>query len=520
MFLTHNVFILDFLCSISIKSKENYYVMKRMKHLYIRTARGALQESLRTAILSVTIVLLVVFLFGQGASKSSTTPAHRKSKDKELKEFAEIVAEVYAKIKDRYVTEVDNEKIVQGAIDGMMNALDGHSQFLDSDTLMQLEKDTGGEFSGIGIHISIRDNILTVVSAIPGTPAAKAGLQPWDRIIEIDGKSTENITLLEAVKKLTGPPGTEVKVTIYREGETDTRHVTITRSVIKVQSVYYQVIDDNIGYIRLSRFSEETSENLRKGLEDLKANDVKALILDLRFNTGGLLTEAVYVSELFVPKGKLIVSTKGRLPNQNREYIAKEDPILQVPAIVLVNNGSASASEIVAGALKDHELGVILAPKGQRTFGKGSVQTIEELDNHLGEDENHNPLLCAIRLTTAHYYTPSGVNIEGEGIKPDIVVAVSREQQIDLLQHGLLGEPRLIKDDEETKNEEGTTDEQKDPFYMENLKKAEENKKSKEFIDVQLQFAVDILKSINVLNAGLQKGEEPVQLKTTAMQNL
>lgn len=453
--------------------------------------KGIVYESLKSLALGILVVLLVLLLWGTLASRSKSTTT--EDEEQEFKEFAEVVAEVYTKIKEKYVNEVDTRQLIKGAVEGMMMSLDGHSQFLDSDMLSQLEKDTGGEFSGIGIHIAIRDGILTVVAPMPGTPAAKAGLQPWDRIIEIEGKSTEGITLMEAVKKLTGPSGTKVSITVYREGEPEPLHFTLTRAVIKIPSVYYKKLEGDIGYIRLARFSENTSDDMYRALEDLKAQGIKALILDLRFNTGGLLTEAVKVADLLIPKGKLIVSTQGRLPSQNREYFAKEEPVISVPMVVLVNKGSASASEIVAGALKDHHLAIILAPKGQRTFGKGSVQTIEELEHPLGLDEHGNPLPCAIRLTTAHYYTPAGTNIEGKGIEPDVVVEVSKEQQIQLVKYGLLGEPRLIKPDEEEKDEESET-----PFYTKALKKDEE--KEKEFVDVQLQFAVDLLKSLNILS--------------------
>ncbi len=460
----------------------------------LKHTKGAMRDSLRTFFLSLFIILTFIVVLGQVASKN--TEKATDTQDQEFREFAEVVAEVYVKIKEKYVTELDNETLIKGAVEGMMGALDGNSQFLDTDLISQLEKDTGGEFSGIGIHISLQDGLLTVVAPIPGTPAAEEGLQPWDRIIEIDGKSTKDITLLEAVKKLTGPAGTHVSVTIYREGEEDPLYFTITRAVIKVQSVYHKVVDSTIGYIRLSRFSENTAESMRKALEDLKAHEIESLILDLRFNTGGLLTEAEKVADLLVPKGELIVYTEGRMPSQNRKYFAREEAVLSVPTVVLVNKGSASASEIVAGALKDHHLAVILAPKGQRTFGKGSVQTIEELDHPLGVDENGNPLPCAIRLTTAHYYTPAGVNIEGKGIKPDVVVDLPEKHEIELLKHGLLGEPRLIPEDDETTTQ---SENQEEKFYIEKLKQ-DEKEKEEEFVDIQLQFAVDLLRSLMVLS--------------------
>ncbi|GAB4318333.1 MAG: hypothetical protein Kow0059_11760 [Candidatus Sumerlaeia bacterium] len=383
-------------------------------------------------------LLLALAVSGQLLIKAET-----RSKDDELLlRFYDVFTEAYYKVTRTYVDDVDPQVLLNGALKGMIQTLDEHSQYLNPDALVELEKDTGGEFSGIGIHISIRNGLLTVVAPIPGSPSAKLGLQPWDRIIEIDGESTEGITITEAVKKLTGPPGTKVHVKIFRSGEPEPLEYDITRANIKIRSVYHQIFDDDgIGYVRLARFSENTTTDLKKALLEFKEKNVKGIILDLRFNSGGLLNSAVEVADLFVPKGLLIVSTRGRLSSQNAEYRAEQDPIVDVPLIVLINEASASASEIVAGAIKDHKLGVLVGPKGKRTFGKGSVQSIETLEHILQFDQNGNPQPAALRLTTAKYYTPSGQSIHKKGIAPDVEIDTPKDFNGKLMMHGMLGDP-------------------------------------------------------------------------------
>lgn len=471
----------------------------------------------------------------EAKEKKKDVSAKKMDKNEEFYRFVDVFNEVYQEIQNKYVEDVPPEDLFQAAINGMFMTLDTHSQFLDPDSLSQLEKDTEGEFSGIGIHITIDKGVLTVVAPIPGSPSAKLGIQPWDRIVEIEGESTKDITLTEAVKKLTGPPGTKVTITIYRENETEPLYYTITRETIQVQSVYSMIIDKEIGYARLAKFSENAGRDLRKVLIGFKGKGIKGLILDLRYNSGGLLKEAVDVSELFVPKGEMIVSTKGRIPNQNSEYRSKRQPLLKVPMIVLVNQASASASEIVAGALKDLNIAVIVAPKGQKTYGKGSVQTIEDLQSYFGNDDKGNPKKCAIRLTTAKYYTPSGVSIHGIGISPDIEIPVTLEQEKELAKHGLLGEPAmdedLAKKDADKKSEDKSGDEEKsiktddsepsktldmnEPenneqksirkvkdknfFYLDRLGKKKDDKD--EFHDVLLDEGVKILKAVIIIDS-------------------
>ncbi|MCX7624803.1 MAG: S41 family peptidase [Candidatus Sumerlaeaceae bacterium] len=395
------------------------------------------------ALFYLTIALVVTSLTLMG----SFARAVKKADDDQFWEFTAMFSEIYNEIQNKYVEEVDSKKLFEGALQGMFLTLDPHSQYMDPDNYSQLEKDTEGAFSGVGLHITIRDGVLTVIAPIPGSPAAKAGVRPWDRIVEIDGKKTEGITIIDAVKKLTGPAGTTVTIKVYREGEPDFLTFTLVRKNIKIESVYYKMLDDKVGYVRLAKFSDATSRDLRKAIEFFKEKNAKGMILDLRFNAGGLLKEAIDVSDLFLPKGKVIVSTKGRMKNQNQEFRSENDPITDLPMIVLVNKASASASEIVAGALKDHRRAMVVGVKGARTYGKGSVQTIEEISHSFEKDENGNYRPAAIRLTTAKYYTPSGVSIDKIGITPDIAVELPKGHEADLLRHGMFGDPPM--DEEE-----------------------------------------------------------------------
>jgi len=461
----------------------------------------------RIAAVGLLLVFCSLFLLGQTVDQAKETKKKIDISD-EFYQLAPVLCEVYTDIREKYVEPVDPKVLIEGAIQGMFLKLDPHSQWMPAEDYQQLEKETEGEFSGIGIHIILDKNrILTVVSPIPGSPAAKAGILPWDRIIEIEGKSTENITLMEAVKKLTGPPGTKVNITVYREGVSEPLHFTLERTKIKIQSVYStEFKEDKIGYVRLAKFSKETADDLRKVLEKFNRDGMEGILLDLRFNTGGLFQQALAVSDLFLDKGKAIVSVRQR-GGKEKTYYAENAPIVDQPLIVLVNRGSASASEIVTGAIKDNRRGYIIAPKGERTFGKGSVQTIEELVHTLERDENGNPRRSAIRLTTAKFYTPNGTRIEGikgdpkhpGGIAPDLEVPVPKDEERQLFGH-LLGEvnieepqPKPEKKTEEkpdtTKPEdEKTTKGATSKFY----KKPE--KKKKEFVDTQLEEAKKYLR--------------------------
>ncbi|MFC1825739.1 S41 family peptidase [Thermodesulfobacteriota bacterium] len=319
----------------------------------------------------------------------------------------ETFAEVLHQIEQNYVEPQDPQKLIYGAIKGMVQSLDPHSSFMTREEHKELLIETKGSFSGVGIEITLKDSVLTVVSPIEGTPADKAGIMAGDKIIQVDDKPTDGMTIMDAVKVIRGPKGSNVKLTIRREGEAEPIEFTVRRDVIPLRSVRKLMLTPEIGYIRISNFQSKTEQDLSKALDGLgKESKLKGLILDLRNNPGGLLSQAIKVSDLFLDSG-MIVSTKGRNSSQNMEVFAKKNgKELHHPIIVLVNGGSASAAEIVAGALKDNKKALIL---GTRTFGKGSVQTILPLTDGSG-----------LRLTTARYYTPSGQSIQLSGIVPDI----------------------------------------------------------------------------------------------------
>ena len=319
--------------------------------------------------------------------------------------------EVYRYIANSYVEEMEPEKIIHAGIEGMLEELDPYTQFLSTKAKVdQLKIDTTGEFGGLGIHITIFHNAPTVISPIAGTPAYHVGLQAGDRIVKIEGDPTEGMSLEEVVSILRGKPGTSVTITVEREGEKELMDFTIVRDIIKVESVTLaEKITDTIGYVFLARFrhgeANSATHELAEAIQSLKDEGIQAFILDLRSNPGGLLSEARSVADVFLDRGQLIVSTKGRVPNQNRQYFAEKEPLLErsIPMVVLVGPESASASEIVAGAIQDHDRGLIV---GQITFGKGSVQTLHPI----GRDKE-------LKLTTALYYTPSGRSIHKWGRK-------------------------------------------------------------------------------------------------------
>ena len=330
---------------------------------------------------------------------------------KETYENIEVFTNVLALVQKNYVDPVTTKQLIDGAITGMLNALDPHSAYLTPDLYKELQVDTRGSFGGLGIEITVRNNVLTVVSPIEDTPAYRAGIKPGDQIIKIEDEFTKDMPLAEAVKKMRGPKGSKIHLTLRREGRSNLLDLTLAREVIKIQSVKSHMLEKGYGYIRLTQFQERTDDDLHRALENLDKENggpIAGLVLDLRNNPGGLLTQAVKVSDEFIDSG-LVVYTDGRLESQKQKYFAhKAGGHSDFPMIVLVNGGSASASEIVAGALQDHKRALVL---GTQTFGKGSVQTILPLEEN-----------AAIRLTTARYYTPNGRSIQATGITPDIVV--------------------------------------------------------------------------------------------------
>jgi carboxyl-terminal processing protease len=357
-------------------------------------------------VISSLLVVLTLSLGGSVASKSADSSATYE----QLKLFTEVLSIV----QNQYVDEVPPKDLIYNAIKGTLRGLDPHSSFLDPDSYKEMQVETSGSFGGLGIEITLRDDVLTVVSPIEGTPAYRAGLLTGDRIVKIDGLVTKDMQLPDAVKRMRGKPGTKVTVTVVREGWTEPKDFDITREQIRVQSVRSADLGGGIAYVKLRQFQEQSPGDMAAALEKASKTGMKALVLDLRGNPGGLLTAAVEVTEEFIDDGKLVVYTEGRVRNQNMRFSAhakKSYPNL--PMVVLVNQGSASASEIVAGALQDWGRAIVV---GTQTFGKGSVQTIIPLSDGSG-----------LRLTTAKYFTPKGRSIHGKGITPDIVVEIPKE---------------------------------------------------------------------------------------------
>ncbi len=336
----------------------------------------------------------------------------RESGKSNLFEELKVFTDVLAVVKRDYVSDIENKKIVEGAIKGLLATLDPHSGYLDPDFYQDLQVQTKGEFGGLGIEITIKDGLLLVVAPMEGSPAEKAGVKPGDIIVKIDGKYTKEFSLVDAVKRLRGPKGSPIQISLSRKGAPDLIDVTIVRDTIAVRSVKARYLGDGFGYVRISQFMEQTADDLKTALKNLSRDstlpELRGLILDLRNNPGGLLAQAVKVGDMFLKEG-VIVYTDGRVDAQKQKFFAHArgtEP--EYPIVVLVNAGSASASEIVAGALKDHGRALIV---GQQTFGKGSVQTITPLENG-----------GALTLTTALYYTKSGNSIQARGVKPDIEV--------------------------------------------------------------------------------------------------
>ena len=347
----------------------------------------------------MAVALILGVMLGKGWERTG----HATETYEELKTFSEVLTQV----QKNYVEETKVKDLVQGAIRGMLSTLDPHSAYMTPDMYKEMQVETKGEFGGVGIQIGVKENRLAVIAPIEGTPAYRAGIKSGDFITKVNDETTKDLTLMDAVQKMRGPKGSKVNLTIQRDGTPDPLQFTLVRDTIKIESVKSKVLD-NIGYVRLTQFQESTGRDLSKVLKQFKEQKLQSTILDLRNNPGGLLTAAVEVSEQFLPGGKLVVYTKGR-ESKKDEWMSKgKDQMDDSPMIVLVNEGSASASEIVAGALQDYGRAVIV---GTTSFGKGSVQTILPLGDGSG-----------LRLTTAKYYTPKGRSIQSTGITPDIVV--------------------------------------------------------------------------------------------------
>ena len=406
----------------------------------------------------------------------SLTTAQSGDKEETYRQLS-LFGDVFERVRSDYVEEVTDQDLIEAAINGMLTSLDPHSGYLPDDNFKKMQVQTTGRFGGLGIEVTMENGFVKVVSPIDDTPAAKAGLQPEDLIVTVDDISLVGLTLAEAVEKLRGPVGSEIRIMVQR-AQDEPFEVTIIRDEIKIKSVRSRLYD-TIGYVRITTFSEQTTPGLMNAIDDLHTEtngNLSGIVLDLRNNPGGLLNEAIKVSDAFLEKGE-IVSTRGRNDNDIQHAYARPGDITRgLPIVILINSGSASASEIVAGALKDHRRAILM---GTRSFGKGSVQTIVPLPGH-----------GAMRLTTARYFTPSGVSIQSRGIEPDIEVVLAR---IEKVEDGPVREEDL----------RGALDHGKTDSKAEKAGEAEEDPAD---IDYQLARALDLLRGLSVFGQLANEG--------------
>lgn len=435
-----------------------------------------------------SIFLLLPVLFILSATHASAAEVRQQERQQTYQKL-ELFSNILSILQDNYVEEIDTDAVIEGAINGLLLSLDPHSSYLPPQSFEELQNETQGSFTGIGIEITIRDGKLTVVSPIEGTPAFEAGLQANDIIVKIEDQWTKDMSPMEAIKNLRGPKGSEVTLSIFREEWENLKEITLVRDVIPVRSVYSLYLDEGIAYTKITNFQSRTTKDYLKAIKKLeKSGKMDAIILDLRNNPGGLLNEAVSIADIFIDSG-LLVYTKGRNEEQNMVFTAKESGTHNTkPLIVLVNEGSASASEIVAGAIQDHARGLIL---GTKTFGKGSVQTIVPLQNGAG-----------LRMTTARYYTPSGRSIQVKGINPDITVdyvpftesdensgeEYNSTREVDLKNHFRNPQTPKLKKTPKTETQKQAPKASKEEELALRLKR-----------DNQVQIALNIIKGISLL---------------------
>ncbi|MEC7745054.1 MAG: S41 family peptidase [Pseudomonadota bacterium] len=409
------------------------------------------------------------------------------SKNKETYEYLDLFGQIFDRVRSQYVDNVTDEELIEKAIDGMLTGLDPHSGYMDEEVWEEMQMDTQGKFGGLGIEITMEEGFVKVISPIEDTPAYKAGVLAGDFIIQIDDAPVFGLTLSEAVELMRGEKGDPITITISREG-VEPFEVNIIRDIIKIQSVKYEIFD-NVGYLRITSFTEQTESGLIKYIKKIKEeldNKQIGFVLDLRSNPGGLLKQSVKVSDIFLEQGE-IVSTRGRNKEDILRYRAKKgDRINGQPLIVLINGGSASASEIVAGALQDHKRAIIV---GTKSFGKGSVQTIIPF-----KKSGNNKSTTGIRLTTARYYTPSGESIQGKGIMPDIIIEQGTFESKEFKRYSEADlKDSLDNEDNENKNDENSdTDE-------------ETEEKNRLDTDYQLARAVDLIQGIGIYQETLSE---------------
>ena len=431
------------------------------------------------------LILLFGIFVGVSASLTGNVLANKTAETNglaldQLRNFSDI----FSRIKSDYVEDVDDKTLLEHAIRGMLSGLDPHSSYLDADEYKELRIGTTGQFGGLGIQVSMDGGFVKVIAPIDDTPAFEAGIEAGDLIIRLDQTSVKGLSLNDAVKIMRGTPGTDIELTIIREGESKPLNIKVTRDIIKVKSVKSRMLDPGYGYVRISNFQSRTGPHLLAAINKLKKEhegELNGLVIDLRNNPGGVLNAAAEVSDMFLNKGKLVY-TEGRLENSHFEFNAKPGDVLDgAPVVVLINGGSASASEIVAGALQDHSRAVVM---GTKSFGKGSVQTIQELRSG-----------GAVKITTARYFTPSGRSIQGEGITPDIILekvkitqsdddgTIKRIKEADL--KGTLSNP--------DKSEEAST-------KPDSEESAEDKNKNLVYEDYALHEALSLLKGLTILS--------------------
>lgn len=429
---------------------------------------------------AVIVAFLSIFII----SSQRHSSAEAKGSDYES---IELFTDVMAIIKKSYVEDVDTKKLVYGAINGMLSSLDPHSSFMPPDTYKEMKIDTKGAFGGLGIEISIKEGVLTVISPIEDTPAFKAGIKSGDMILKIDDKFTKDLNINDAVKRMRGQKGSKVILTIMREGFDKPKEFPIVRDIIQVKSVRFHLTDGGYGYVRIAQFQEKTDEDLSKALKAMKEeykSELKGLVLDMRNDPGGLLDQAVKVAEHFVPEGQMIVYTEGREKDSKMQFTAKKGgKEAGYPIVVIINGGSASASEIVAGALQDHKRAIIL---GTQSFGKGSVQTIIPLSDDSG-----------LRLTTARYYTPKGRSIQAKGITPDIVVEAVELPKATGKKDAMHLREKDLENHFETDGKSGAEDVKKDETKSE--KKDEKTEKIPQKLEENLKTDYQVLRALDLL---------------------
>jgi carboxyl-terminal processing protease len=434
-------------------------------------------------------LLLVGILLGLSLAIGHSVYALKDNQTESLDipfESLQAFTDVFSRVKSDYVEGVDDKKLIEDAIRGMLSGLDPHSAFMNTAEFNELKVGTTGQFGGLGIEVSMENGFVKVISPIDDTPASRAGLKPSDLIIQLDEAPVKGMTLNDAVKIMRGEPNTDILLTIVREGESAPLEFTITREIIRVKSVKSRILEDGYGYVRIASFQSRTTTDLLKSITELqKKAPLKGLVLDLRNNPGGVLSGAVGVSNAFINDG-LVVYTEGRIDNSSHRYTATPgDSLNGAPLIILINGGSASASEIVAGAMQDHKRAIIM---GTKSFGKGSVQTIQELQNG-----------SAVKITTARYFTPNGRSIQAKGIMPDIELKTLRLPASDtngrksFSENDLSGHLSNPEDDETLDGEQSDTLENEEA--VQNLAE----------VDFQLYEALNLLKGMNILNQVVKK---------------